>query len=99
MLAAAITSLAKSQQSEQPIVLQTQDLSSNITGAVFPELDWATKISTTVSTLMDVEQKIMQTMESIPSSYDDMERNRMRCSLQARLDKVQKMIEEAMSKN
>ena len=98
VLANAIHSLANSQRSEQPIIVQNQGPTGNSSDKSIPELDRAAKISSTVSTLMDLESKIMMSMERIPPSYSDVERSNLRQSLQRRLNNVQKMIEDAMSK-
>ncbi|KAI0558955.1 hypothetical protein FGB62_177g011 [Gracilaria domingensis] len=94
-LDAAITSLASSREKEGPIIIQDSNSNTAAVENQIVELDRSMKIASTVSSLMDLEAKIIGMIKGLES--DDEYSKRSLESYKRRLTQVEEMINKAMA--
>ena len=87
--------MAETSTTPHPIVIQGSG-SVTATDPNIMQLERATKVASTVTRLMELESKIINSIQSLPSDSMESPTNTRRL-LEKRLDQTRKIIESAMS--
>lgn len=95
-LAAAIMSLASSRDSDRSIIIQESGANAVCIDSQIVEWDRSMKIANTVSSLMDLESKILSMIRGLQSNDDECSKRSLD-SYNRRLRQVECMINDAMS--